>query len=470
MNTIGITAHGAYVPKARLPRDLIAAEWGGYSMGGEKAVANHDEDSLTLAVGAALNCFASGEARDLDGVLFASTTSPYREKQMATTVAAVLDCRDDLRTTDVTDSLRAATTALLAAIDQVKAGARRVLVTAGDCRTPEPDSMNEQSNGDGGAAVVVGTDDVIAEIVETVSLSDEFLGSFRTDEQAYGKSFPGFDLKVGYGRQLAAAMKAILSKAKVAPDQLAAVVISGPNPRAPQGVAKGFGIDAKKQLADTLWAVVGDVGCVQPLLMLSAALERAKPGDLILVVGIGDGADAILLRATDLVARFRPKVGVGAQIELKRTLPSYGKYLRFRRLVKKDPPSQALSTPVVLFRDRKQLLPFYGGKCKACGTVQYPQHRVCIECSDRGGLESVKLRRTGKVFTFVVDHVADSPDSPVVSTVIDLDGGGRVLMELTDCAPDKVEIDMPVELTFRRYHDGFGMKNYFWKARPRTSA
>jgi len=45
--------------------------------------------------------------------------------------------------------------------------------------------------------------------------------------------------------------------------------------------------------------------------MLSAALERAKPGDLILVIGIGDGADAILLRATDLVARFRPKVGVG---------------------------------------------------------------------------------------------------------------------------------------------------------------
>ena len=57
--------------------------------------------------------------------------------------------------------------------------------------------------------------------------------------------------------------------------------------------------------------------------------------------------------------------------------------MRFRRLVKKDAPAQALSTPVVLFRDRQTLLPFYGGKCRACGTVQYPQHRVCIECSDR---------------------------------------------------------------------------------------
>jgi len=86
-----------------------------------------------------------------------------------------------------------------------------------------------------------------------------------------------------------------------------------------------------------------------------------------------------------------------------------------------------------------------------------------------GGLESVKLRRTGKVFTFVVDHVADSPDSPVVSTVIDLDGGGRVLMELTTARRTRWRSNMPVELTFRRYHDGFGMKNYFWKARPRTS-
>jgi 3-hydroxy-3-methylglutaryl CoA synthase len=466
MNTIGISAHGAYVPTARLPRELIAAEWGGFSMGGEKAVANHDEDSLTLAVGAALNCFAAGEARDLDGVLFASTTSPYREKQMAATVAAVLDCRDDVRTADVTDSLRAATSALLAAIDQVKAGAARVLVASGDCRTPEPDSMNEQSNGDGGAAVVVARDGVLAEIVETVSLTDEFLGSFRTDEQDYAKSFPGFDLKLGYGRQLAASMKAILVKAKVAPEQLATVVIAGPNPRAPQGVAKTFGIDARRQLADTLWAVVGDVGCAQPLLVLSAVLERSQPGDLILVIGVGDGADAILLRATDLVASYRPVRGVAAQIEVKRTLPSYGKYLRFRRLLKKDAPAQALSTPVVLLRDRQKLLPFYGGRCNACGTVQYPQHRVCIECSDRSGLEPVKLSRRGKVFTFVVDHVADSPDAPVTNAVIDLDGGGRVLMEITDCVPDKVEIDMPVELTFRRIHDGFGMKNYFWKARP----
>jgi len=467
---IGITAYGSYIPAARLPRDLIAGEWGGQSMGGEKAVASYDEDSLTLAVGAALNCFSAGEARDLDVVYFASTTSPYREKQVATTIATVLDAPEGVRTVDVTDSLRAGTTALRQAIDNVKAGAKRVLVTAGDCRTPEPDSMGEQSNGDGGAALVVGSDAVLAEVVATFSFSDEFLGSFRAEDQDYAKSFPGFDTKFGYNRFVSTALKGVLAEARLTPDKIATAVLAGPNARAPQGIAKGLGIDPKTQLQDTLWSVIGDVGCAQPLVLLAAALERAKPGDLLLLVGYGDGADAVVLRATDLVAQFRPRRTVAAQIEVKRTLPSYGKYLRYRRLVKKAGPASENSTPVVLYRDRKKLLPLYGGKCPKCGTVQYPQHRVCIECGQKDGLESVKLRRTGKVFTFVNDYVHDSPDVPVSHAVVDLEGGGRMLVELTDCRAEQVEIDMPVELTFRRLHEGFGMKNYFWKARPRVGA
>jgi hydroxymethylglutaryl-CoA synthase len=77
----GIVAAAAYVPRYRLPRELIAREWGRQSAGGEKAVANHDEDSLTLAVNAALALEEQGERPD--GLFFATTTSPYTEKQGA---------------------------------------------------------------------------------------------------------------------------------------------------------------------------------------------------------------------------------------------------------------------------------------------------------------------------------------------------------------------------------------------------
>jgi 3-hydroxy-3-methylglutaryl CoA synthase len=66
-------------------------------------------------------------------------------------------------------------------------------------------------------------------------------------------------------------------------------VLPTPNPRAPIGVAKGLGFDPKTQLQDGLWSVVGDCGAAQPLVLLAAALERAKPGDLILLAGYGDG-------------------------------------------------------------------------------------------------------------------------------------------------------------------------------------
>jgi len=199
---------------------------------------------------------------------------------------------------------------------------------------------------------------------------------------------------------------------------------------------------------------------------LTAALERAKPGDTILLASYGDGGDAFVFRVTDAITQYHTARSIFSQIEVKRLLPSYGKYARFRKLIRKESQPTEVSTPVVLFRDQKSILPLYGGKCPKCQTVQFPKHRVCIECGQRSGLEAIKLARRGTLFTFTNDYLFESPDSPVPHAVVELDGGGRLYVQMTDCDPERVEIDMPVELTFRKYHEGFGMNNYFWKARP----
>lgn len=462
----GIAAFGASVPNYRLPREVIAREWGQPSLGGEKAVAAADEDSLTLAVDAALQCLPEGEAAALDAVLFASTTSPYREKSAAATIAAVLDCGPRIRTVDVGDSLRAGTGALLAGVDAIAAGAERVLVCSGDCRLGEPDTLAEQNYGDAGAAVVLTRGRGIAEIVAAHSISAELHGTWRNEEQDFLHAFPGaFESKLGHARFVREAAAGALQKAKLEPGEIALAVIAGPNARASSAVAKSLGFDPKKGIADTLWATIGDTGCAQPLLLLAAALERVKPGDTILLVGYGDGADAVVLRATD-AAGERPRRGVLQQIESKRTLASYGRYARFRKLVRRESPSHDLSTPVVLHRDQRSTLPFFGGECRACGAVQFPRREVCIECGHRG-LEEKRLARRGTIFTFTHDFIYEAADSPVTHAVVELDGGGRVYVQMTDCDAERVEIDMPVELTFRVYHEGSGLKNYFWKARPR---
>jgi len=459
----GIQAAAGYVPRYRLPREVIAKEWGQPSAGGEKAVANHDEDSLTMALNAALAL--RGTSAPPDAVFFASTTSPWAEKQGAPTIAAVLDLPGAVRTLDFGDTLRAGTSAILAALDAVAGGARSVLVAAGDTRLGEPDSPAEQSYGDAGAALLIGGGPGAAEIVATHSVADELVGTWRTQDQEFPRSFPGaFEAKFGYARALGEAIKGVLTKAKVAPQQLATVILPASSPRAPQGVAKALGLDPKAQLQDSFWTTVGDTGAAQPLLMLAAALERAKTGDLILVCGYGDGADAILLRATGSAPAAA--ASVSKQIEVKRTLPSYGRFARFRKLVKKESGAADVSSPVVLWRDRKELLPLYGGRCPKCSTVQFPKHRVCIECGHGGGLEDQKLTRSGTLFTFTNDFLFESPDPPVTHAVVDLDGGGRIYLQLTDCDAERVEIDMPLELTFRKLHEGGGFHNYFWKARP----
>src|SRR5215471_20494660 len=98
---VGITSFGAYVPMLRLPLKLVN---GG---AGEKAVANWDEDSVTMAVAAAIDCLRGIDRATVDGVLFASTSYAFKEKQGAALVARALDLRRDVLTTDVGDSLRA---------------------------------------------------------------------------------------------------------------------------------------------------------------------------------------------------------------------------------------------------------------------------------------------------------------------------------------------------------------------------
>ena len=45
---VGIVSYGAYIPLWRMERDKMAAAEGILSMGGEKAEAARDEDSLTM--------------------------------------------------------------------------------------------------------------------------------------------------------------------------------------------------------------------------------------------------------------------------------------------------------------------------------------------------------------------------------------------------------------------------------------
>ena len=75
-----------------------------------------------MAVAAATDCLRGIDRATVDGVLFASTSYPYKEKQGAASSPRRSTCAATCVTADFGGSLRAGTTALRAALDAVKAG------------------------------------------------------------------------------------------------------------------------------------------------------------------------------------------------------------------------------------------------------------------------------------------------------------------------------------------------------------
>jgi len=466
---VGITSVGAYVPIYRLSRDEIARIWGTRSLGGEKAVAKHDEDSITMAVAAALDCMQGSQ--QVNGLFLATTTSPYQEKQAATIIAAATELPRETHTADCTNSLRAVTVAMKSAIDAVLSGsAKNVVIIASDCRMGWGKSEFEQLLGDGAAALTIGNSDGIASIEGSYSLFSELLDVWRPEGEVFSRSWEGrFIMSKGYMDTMQRLISGIMEKYKLTPANFAKVVFYGPDSRSHANLAKHLGFDLRTQVQDTLFDAIGNSGAAALPLMLVAALEEARPGDRILLASYGDGGDAFIIRVTENIREIQEKQKL-KELLLRKIYIGYPKYLNWRDLVPiEEPRRPEPRTPSVtcLWRERRSVLAFYGNRCKQCGTVQYPPQRICVNCQAKDYAEDYRLSdKKGHIFTYSVDYLTSSKDPPVVIAAVDFEGGGRVMCEVTDCEPDKVEIGMAVKMCFRKLGQRGGIYNYFWKAAP----
>ncbi|MGH7322166.1 MAG: OB-fold domain-containing protein [Candidatus Rokuibacteriota bacterium] len=463
---IGITGFGVHIPRYRLSAATLAGVWGGGGSG-ERAVANHDEDSLTMAVEASLAALGTREGRALGGVMLATTTAPYAEKSSAAILATVLDGPRDLLAADLGGSLRAGTTGLRLALDAVRAGsAREVLVAAADVRSAVPGGDLEPFLGDAAAAVLVGEgDSVLARFEGATSLTQEFSDVWRKADARFPEQGDlAFVRAYGYEKLIPEAVETLLGQVGLKRQDVAKVACYAPDSRLAPGILRSLKLPEGAALRTPLLTSVGNTGTTSPLLALAAAFEEMQPGERVLVVGYGAGADALLFQATERLEQRDHRRGVAAQLRAGRPLVHYGKFLQFRRLVESETIKAFTGLPVMQ-REERQDLRLYGQKCGACGAVQYPRRHLCWQCSGKA-LGEHRLSRRGRVFTFTKDHLVPSPDPPTVMVAADLEGGGRFYTQMTDCDPATVDFDMPVELTFRRFHEGGELVNYFWKFRP----
>jgi len=469
----GITSVGVYIPMYRLKREEIAGMWGVHSIGGEKAVAGYDEDPVTMAVAAARECIKR-DSLPPESLFFASTTAPYQEKLSAAIIANSVGLNQKSFTADFANSLKCGTTSLKSALDAVTAGsAGRVLVVAADCRLGLPRGRFEQLCGDAAVALAVGSEGVIAEIESFSSLTSEFTGLWRTNADRFVKSGEArFIDTQGYFPIMQEITSGLMGNCNMKPGDFSRVILPAFEARQHKVLADKLGFEAS-QVQDPLFAAIGHAGTAATLIMLVSALEQARPGDRILLVNYGDGADAMVIRVTEAVTGVQTAERLADRLK-KGRLIDYGTYLSWRDLIQLEAPGlppRGEPSLSARWRERHVIATLSGVKCRQCGLPQIhtigQNIRICIGCQSKDDFEPYSFSdKKASLFTYAVDRLQPTKNPPALNGVVDFEGGGRLICELTDYDLDRVEIGMPLEMTFRTMFRSEGIINYFWKAKP----
>lgn len=468
----GLLATSRYLPRLRLERATVAAlhSWMAPSLRalakGRRAVANWDEDPITMAVEAARPLLGDPQLPPPTQFTLASTTLPFADRSNAGVALAALGIAKQAGARDVCSSMRGASTELLTALRQPATQAH--LLVAAEQRTPRPASTQELICGHGAAAALVGTGQPVATFVEACTVQADFVDHFRAAGHDHDYFWEERWVRdEGYMKLAFDTAADCLRRAGVPANQVAHFAMPAPLPKVHETLAKKLGIAATAVVPDQA-ENAGDLGSAQPLALLDVAVRRAAPGELILLLAFGNGCDALLLRRTAVPCRgAEPDAGVAET--------SYLKYLAFSGLLQPEWGMRAeMDNKTALsaaWRGRDRTARFEGGRCRCCGTVQFPAGRRCVqpECNAEDSLDAISFAdRPARVLSHTSDFLAYTPHPPFQFGHIDFDGGGRVLMEFADTDPAELAIGLPVRMVYRikEFDPKRGFRRYFWKATP----
>ena len=475
--TAGILGFGAYVPWRRLQRKAIVEQHGWFNAAlksqarGERAMANWDEDAVTMAVEAARDALTGFDRSGVSALRVASTTFPFLDRLHAGIVADALELSDDISTSDVSATQRAGTTALIDALRS----RQRTLVIGSENRRAKAASTHELSSGDAAAALLVGEGDVVARLLAAKSRTADFVDHYRSMDNTFDYQWEERWIRdAGYMKVAPPVIKDCLAAAGVKPAEVTTFCFASTLSKVAQAVAKAAGVP-ETAVADPLYAGLGDSGVAHPLLLLAAALETANPGDRILVVGFGQGADALLFEVTDRIRSHKRGLGVSGHLARRKEETQYSRFLAFNDLIvmergmrSETDKQTALSA---MWRNHETVTRFNGGKCAKCGTLQFPKTRICVSpnCGAIDSQEAHSFADTkGRINSYTADRLTYSPDPPACYGMIQFEDGGRWMMDFTDVDETQIEVGNDMRMMFRikDIDSTRGFRRYFWKAAP----
>jgi len=239
-------SYGSYVPYRRLKRSAIAQV-----LGTPPAKANAQSRASTKIVSrwrSKQRATRSRRRQPAPSRRFSlRLDAALCGKLNAALIGAATRLPGEIRASDSTGSVRAGMSALLQA---GRRGQWWCKASAGGDGRLQARGARRQSRTDHRRPALprslLGNDNVLAEIVATSSLTREFLDSWRAPGDRFAHSWEErFALTQAYSPLLGDVIKNILEKAKVAPGDIAKIILDAPNPRAADEISRALKLDPR---------------------------------------------------------------------------------------------------------------------------------------------------------------------------------------------------------------------------------
>ena len=340
---VGIVGYGAYIPRYRLPGREISRIWTngqGAAPVQEKAVAGVDEDVITMSIEAARNALACAEidAEEIRAVWVGSESHPYAVKPSSTIVAESIGASPNIQAADWEFACKAGTEAVQASIGIVGSGMARYTLSIGmDTAQGRPGDALEFTAGSGGAAFILGpAEESYAAYQGSYSFVTDTPDFWRRSGETYPSHGDRFTGEPAYFAHTIAAARALMDMMGSCAQDYQHAVFHQPNVKFPARAARSLGFTTEQIAAGLLANEIGNVYSGSCMIGLTAILDRAKPGDRILMVSYGSGAgsDAFDLCVTERIDNKPADLPSARDYIQRRSEIDYATYVRFRDKLK----------------------------------------------------------------------------------------------------------------------------------------
>jgi hydroxymethylglutaryl-CoA synthase len=200
-----------------------------------------------------------------------------------------------------------------------------------------PGDALEYSASAGGAAFIIGTENVVAEVSKTLSYTTDTPDFWRREGQIYPTHAGRFTGAPAYFKHIRACAERMMAAEGTKPEDYDYAIFHQPNGKFPLKVAKDLGFSKEQVAAGLLTPSIGNTYSGAVPLGLAAVLDEAKAGDRILVVSYGSGAgsDGFDIAVTDAIESYpRAKAPTIKQLISRTREIDYATYAKYRDMIK----------------------------------------------------------------------------------------------------------------------------------------